>query len=93
VAGGHRGQVVHQSGDVVAGFEQYQAAGPVEVAGGAGDRVGELVIREVLGIRQDRHLLAVGVKVDEQSAHVSTIPMPTTSIRTLASMGGGLRLC
>src|SRR5438270_5125569 len=85
----HRRQVVHQSGHVVAGLEQYQTTGPVEPSSGVGDRVGELVIRELLGVRQDRHLLAVGAKVVEESAHVCTTPVPTTSIRTLASMGGG----
>jgi len=39
------------------------------------------------------HLVPVTAQVVEELAHVSTIPLPTTSIRTLASMGGGLRLC
>ena len=45
------------------------------------------------GVGQHRHVLAVAAQVVEEPAHVSTTPPPTTSIRTLASIGGGLRLC
>src|SRR5882757_5159050 len=90
---GHRSQVAHQSGHIVAGFEQHQATRPTEFLRGGSDSIGELVVRELLGVRQNRHPLAVAAQVVEDPAHVSTIPLPTTSILTLASMGGGLRLC
>jgi len=43
--------------------------------------------------RQHRHLFAVAAQMTQDCAHLSTTPVPTTSILTLASMGGGLRLC
>ena len=40
VAAGHRRQVVHQSGHVVAGFEHHEATRPVECSRGVGNGVG-----------------------------------------------------
>ena len=93
VAGRHRRHVVHQSAQLVAGFDQYQATRPAELSRGVGHGVGELVVRQLLAVRQHRHVLAVGAKVVEEPGHVSTTPLPNTSIRTLASIGGGFRLC
>src|ERR1700682_800850 len=93
VAARHRRQAPHQSNQVVADFEQHQATGPTDFLRGDGDGFGELVVRELMRFRQHRHLFAVAAQMVQDSAHVSTIPVPTTSILTLASMGGGLRLC
>ena len=45
----HRREIMHQSGQVIAGFEQYQAARSIEFPGSVGDGVGELAVRELLG--------------------------------------------
>ncbi len=42
----HRRQVVHQRGQVVAGFEQHEPARPAEFLCGVGDGFGEFVVRE-----------------------------------------------
>src|SRR5262249_39940303 len=93
VTGRRRRQIVHQSGYVVARFEHHQAAGPVERFRGLGNGVGELAVGELLGLGEDRQLLAVSAKVGEKSVHVSRTPLPTTSIRPWEGRGGGLRLC
>ena len=74
VAARHRRQVAHQSGQVVAGFEQHQATRPVEFLRGVGDGVGELVVRELLRVRQHRHLFAVAAQVVQDPAHVEHDP-------------------
>src|SRR5262245_27594214 len=93
MAASERRQVVHQSGHVVAGFEQHQATMSVEFSRDVGDGVGEVVVRQLLRVGQDGGFVAVAVQVVEESAQLSTTPLPTTSTRTLASIGGGLKLC
>src|SRR5262245_3133260 len=90
---GHHREVMHQSCQVIAGFEQHQATMPVEFSHSVGDSIGELVVRQLLSVGQDGRFVAVAVEVVDESAQLSTTPLPTTSMRTLASMGGGLRLC
>jgi hypothetical protein len=74
VAARHRRQVAHQSSHVVAGFEQHQATRPIEFLRGVGDRVGELVVRELLRVRQHGHQFAVAAEVVEDPAHARTTP-------------------
>ncbi|MDT5187528.1 MAG: hypothetical protein QOI29_5686 [Mycobacterium sp.] len=62
---GHRRQVAHQSGHVVAGFEQHEATRPTEVLRGGSDSIGELVVRKLSGVRQHRHPLAAAAQVVE----------------------------
>ncbi len=66
VVAGQGTQVVDQRADVVAGFQQDQAAPLAQCVGGGCDPVGQLGVGELLGPGEHRHAVAVATQVLDQ---------------------------
>ncbi|BBX03323.1 hypothetical protein MMOR_42590 [Mycolicibacterium moriokaense] len=92
MSGRQRTQVVHQSRDFIAGFENHQATRTVERGRSRGNPLRKLTVGQLGGVGEYRDAVAMAAKVVDERAHVKTTPVPTTSMRTFASTRGGSRL-
>ena len=63
---GQGAQVVDQRADVIAGFQQDQAATPAQRVGGSLDPVGQFGVGELLRTGEHRHAVAVATEVLER---------------------------